>query len=238
MTTSAADITNHRAQGPWRTLERRAHLLVESARAQGGASFSPKLGGGTRLMLAFGHRLSDDIDLFVDSPGWLPYVSPRLNDVLDSSITAYTEDNAHVKLMFAEGEIDFIVAAPLLDGADWNPAATETAFELESPAEILAKKLFFRGWALTARDLFDWYVVEHQAPASAIPHKAMAHLLASKFSAIETALTAIVERTTQRLSWQQIRTPLSLDIEEVANWATGRMAFYRSLVTTSDRTSR
>ena len=75
-------------------------------------------------------------------------------------------------------------------------------------------------------------------PADAFPHKAMAHLLASKFSAIETALAAIIERTTQRLSWQQIRTPLSLDIEDVAGRAMGRMAFYRSLVAASDRPSR
>ena len=84
-------------------------------------------------MLALNHRISDDVDLFVDSPGWLPYVSPRLNDLFENELSGYNEDNAHVKLRFAEGEIDFVVAAPLLpDTPDiWNPSAPETRFPLE-----------------------------------------------------------------------------------------------------------
>lgn len=122
MNISQEDIQRHRTSGPWKQLEARAQLLVEDARRHGGDSFQPMLGGGTRLMLALNHRISDDVDLFVDSPAWLPYVSPRLNDMFESELAGYNEDNAHVKLRFAEGEIDFVVAAPLLPEslALWN----------------------------------------------------------------------------------------------------------------------
>lgn len=78
MRTSKEDILRHRASGPWMRLESRAQALVEDARRHGGDSFQPILGGGTRLMLALNHRISDDVDLFVDSPGWLSYVGEKI----------------------------------------------------------------------------------------------------------------------------------------------------------------
>lgn len=61
MRTSREDILLHRSSGPWRRLESHARLLVENARLHGGNSFQPVLGGGTRLMLALNHRISDDV---------------------------------------------------------------------------------------------------------------------------------------------------------------------------------
>ncbi|WZB74289.1 nucleotidyl transferase AbiEii/AbiGii toxin family protein [Achromobacter insuavis] len=226
MDISREDILRHRAAGPWKALETRARSLVEDARQHGGASFQPVLGGGTRLMLALNHRLSDDIDLFVDSPAWLPYVSPRLNDMFENELAGYNEDNAHVKLRFAEGEIDFVVAAPLLPGtsAIWNPSAPETSFPMEPPAEVLAKKLFFRGWTSTARDLFDWVILQTQAPPDAIPEPALAALLEAKLEGIDTALTHMVQRQSQQLAWERIRTDQLPDLAWAAQWAKARLA--------------
>jgi hypothetical protein len=36
------------------------------------------LGGGTALMICAGHRLSKDIDAFIDDPQYLTFLSPRL----------------------------------------------------------------------------------------------------------------------------------------------------------------
>ncbi|MEN4919316.1 nucleotidyl transferase AbiEii/AbiGii toxin family protein [Achromobacter spanius] len=226
MSTTWADIQRHRAAGPWRALEARAQVLVDDARRHGGESFQPVLGGGTRLMLALDHRISDDIDLFVDSPGWLPYVSPRLNDMFEDELAGYNEDNAHVKIRFAEGEIDFVVAAPLLPGSShtWNPPASETRFPLEPPAEVLAKKLFFRGWALTARDLFDWVVLQTEAPPAAIPERALASLLKAKLDGLDAALTHMVQRPSQRVAWDRIRTHKPRDLDSAAQWAKAKVA--------------
>lgn len=228
---SPEEIQRHRAAGPWKLLETRAQSLVADARRHGGASFQPRLGGGTRLMLALNHRLSDDIDLFVDSPAWLPYVSPRLNDMFENELAGYNEDNAHVKLRFAEGEIDFVVAAPLLpeSATKWNPIAPETSFPMESPAEVLAKKLFFRGWALTARDLFDWIILQTEAPRDAIPDADLARLLQAKLEGIDTALAHMVQRQSQHLAWERIRTDRLPRLNQAAQWAKARLAQWADL---------
>lgn len=59
------DVQKHRESGPWRELERLAHLTNSQAEQVAHAPFRPVLGGGTRLMLAMEHRLSDDVDLFI-----------------------------------------------------------------------------------------------------------------------------------------------------------------------------
>jgi nucleotidyltransferase AbiEii toxin of type IV toxin-antitoxin system len=65
------------------------------------------LGGGTALMLAAGHRLSKDIDAFIDDPQYLSILSPDVTDVW----TCPTWDKAanYLKLRYPEGEIDFII---------------------------------------------------------------------------------------------------------------------------------
>ncbi len=42
-------------------------------------------GGGTVLMLRHQHRLSWDVDLFLNDPQLLSYLSPRLNDDIASA---------------------------------------------------------------------------------------------------------------------------------------------------------
>lgn len=122
----------------------------------------PVLGGGTRLMLALEHRMSDDIDLFIDSPQWLGYLTPRLTDVMPAQCEEYTEGAAFLKFRFPHGEIDFIVGLPLLGlPPESDPRC---ALPLEPAEEVLAKKLFYRGWALTPRDLLDWHAVGQAAP--------------------------------------------------------------------------
>ncbi len=114
-------------------------------------------------MLEIAHRVSDDIDLFIDSPNWLGYVSPRLNEDFEDSLRSYSEESSYVKWQFDEGEIDFIVGSRLLN-TDLDMQNGLVKFPLESIAEVLAKKLFYRGWAITPRDVFDWCMIERLAP--------------------------------------------------------------------------
>lgn len=227
----------HRAQGPWKQLEALALCLCSHVKTHGGESFSPVLGGGTRLMLALNHRISDDIDLFVDSPGWLGYVSPRLNDDYEDLFDSYQEESGFVKLRLVQGEIDFIVASDLLNHKDlWNPVAEDCAFTLSSPAEILAKKLYYRGWALTPRDLFDWYAVCHLAPQDAIPHKAMAWLLSSKLNDIQASLARFTHANNAiQFGWDKIRTPYPIDIQVAASWAKTQTSKYQEIVRHDDQ---
>lgn len=165
--TTAQDIQAHKTHGSWRTLERFAWQLALHAASVAKSDFKPVLGGGTRLMLAMNHRISDDIDLFIRDPQWIGYLTPRLNDRFEHLIDAYDEGPSSLKIKLPEGEIDFIVSMSLL-GLPQEKSA-DCLFDLEPVAEVLAKKLFYRGWALTPRDLFDWWCMENQQPAD-MPH--------------------------------------------------------------------
>ena len=64
-------------------------------------------------MLHTRHRLSKDIDAFITDPQYLPILSPRLGGEDIWSCETYSEAANHLKLVYPEGEIDFIVAAPI-----------------------------------------------------------------------------------------------------------------------------
>ena len=150
----------------WETLFQRALALIDSVQ-KSGASFEPwSFGGGTVLMRRYRHRFSKDIDIFVPDPQFLGYVSPRLNDTAESMTGDYLEQANFLKLRFAEGEIDFIASAPLTA----HPAVRETLFGrsvlVETPTEIVAKKVWHRGADFRARDMLDLAVVTEKEPAA------------------------------------------------------------------------
>ena len=221
--TTLHDVIAHRRNGSWRTLERLAQKMIADAESHAGIVFAPKLGGGTRLMLALDHRISHDIDLFMRDPQWIGYLSPRLNDRFDDVLTGYDENAVSLKLRFPDGEIDFIVSMSLLGMPD--ETSPETNFLLEPVAEVLAKKLFYRGWALTPRDLFDWWAIETKLP-NAVPVQAMAKLLAQKTSEIQNALNGLAQSPAAKLTWDAIQAPEKPDIQAIAAWGQTRLLRY------------
>ena len=114
--------------------------------------------------LKYRHRFSKDIDIFVPDPQYLGHVTPRLNDTAESMTGDYVEQGNFVKLLFPEGEIDFIASAALTA----TPTTTQTLLDrevrVETATEIIAKKLWHRGTAFTARDIFDLALVAEREP--------------------------------------------------------------------------
>jgi hypothetical protein len=152
--------------GPWEQLFPRALTLIDEISRYGGIS-DPfwTLGGGTVLMFRYRHRLSKDIDIFVPDPQYLGFVTPRLSDAAADLTEDYTEQpGAFVKLLFDEGEVDFVAAPNLLDDAweTWDIGGR--AVKVETAAEIIAKKMYHRGDRVTARDLFDLALVIEREP--------------------------------------------------------------------------
>lgn len=115
-------------------------------------------------MLRYGHRRSKDIDIFVPDPQYLGFVTPRLSDLAESIAPDYVEGAGYVKLIRAEGEIDFVASSNLTD----DPCETWTLLRrrvrVETAAEIISKKLWYRGDRLNARDLFDMSLVVEREP--------------------------------------------------------------------------
>jgi predicted nucleotidyltransferase component of viral defense system len=152
----------------WETLFQRALQLIDSAIAAGGTLNNWSFGGGTVLMRRHHHRFSKDVDIFVPDPQILPYLSPRLSDAAESMTTNYIEQAGFIKLVFDEGEIDFVASAPLTE----NPTTAEILFgrpvQVENSSEIIAKKVWHRGVEFTARDLFDLAMVIELEPEALI----------------------------------------------------------------------
>jgi hypothetical protein len=117
-------------------------------------------------MLHTGHRLSKDIDAFITDLQYIPILSPRLGGEDVWTCDTYDEAANHLKLVYPEGEIDFIVAAPITDLASEavtipdEQGGDSVEIAVEHPIEIALKKLFYRAGLLKVRDIFDIAVVD------------------------------------------------------------------------------
>jgi hypothetical protein len=152
----------------WKGLLSLAVSLVRGVE-ETGLRFPPLVfGGGTVLMLRHGHRLSRDIDLFLDHVRYLRFLTPRINSHVESLATDYAEDANTLKLVFGLGDIDFI-AASSVTGVEPREEMSHDGmrFLLESTEEILAKKLYFRAPFFTDRDVFDLVAVASVEPEAA-----------------------------------------------------------------------
>jgi len=148
----------------WEQLFEHALSIIDAAAAAGLPASGWSFGGGTVLMRRHRHRISRDVDIFVPDPQWLGYLTPRLNAKAESLVPDYVEQAGFLKLYFPDGEIDFVVSQPLTA----DPTTTENLFgrqiQVETSAEILAKKIWHRGAEFTARDLFDLVLVATKEP--------------------------------------------------------------------------
>jgi hypothetical protein len=154
----------------WRTLLDRTIRGLEALKQDGSPTPDWVLGGGTALMIWADHRLSRDIDAFIDDAQYLPMLSPRVGGEQAWGCEAYDEASHYLKLRYPEGEIDFIVAATITDmpvetklipAADGFP---ERRIVIEHPVEIALKKLHYRGGQMIVRDAFDICVVDELHP--------------------------------------------------------------------------
>jgi len=149
--------------GPWKSLLMRAYALFDTISNDGILIPRWSLGGGTVLMFYYGHRKSKDIDIFIPDPQFLGYVNPRTGGHAEDLTSNYSDGSEFVKLFFPEGEIDFVASTTLTS----NPFSLHQVLDknilLESPVEIVAKKLWHRGDRATPRDLLNFaIVIDHQ----------------------------------------------------------------------------
>jgi len=141
----------------WEELFKIACEIIDLA--GGDSTVAPwSFGGGTALMLQINHRESHDIDLFIDDPQVLPLLNPETQEyALTLNPSAYDTDGTHsLKLSFAGfGEIDFICCGQLTELPTSTTEVLGRPVELETPGEIIAKKIYYRGGMIQPRDMFD-----------------------------------------------------------------------------------
>jgi hypothetical protein len=142
----------------WPELFDVAMSIIDQANGQGIGMYNWSFGGGTALMLQIQHRESHDIDLFIDDAQYLPYLNPETQGYdLSLAPSDYETDGTRaLKIVFdGVGEIDFICCDPVTDEPFAMSEIRGRSIKLETPAEILAKKVVFRGSRLQPRDMFD-----------------------------------------------------------------------------------
>src|SRR5690606_37656560 len=149
--------------GAWRELFPQALVLMDALH-QANPLAQWRFGGGTVLMLRYRHRLSKDIDLFIDDPQLLGFVNPRLSEVAESITADYQEGAEFVKLLLPQGEIDVVVSPCLTGNAVEKVDIMGRPVLVETSTEIVAKKMYYRGNRAKARDLFDFALVLEKEP--------------------------------------------------------------------------
>ena len=117
-------------------------------------------------MLRLNHRQSKDIDIFISDQQLLGLFSPRLSDFASALTDDYDESSGHIKLFLPRGEIDIVVATPLIETPYETVTLLSRSIKLERSAEIIAKKMWHRGDRATARDLLDFASVYESDPKS------------------------------------------------------------------------
>lgn len=142
----------------WALLFRIACSLIRQVNSEYMIVDGWALGGGTAMMLQISHRRSDDIDIFLPDAQLLPYLDPTLHhfdfEVMPSN--RYGDGSRFPKLVFEEsGEIDFIVSPPLTSAPTMRRTVEGEDVDLETIAEIITKKVHFRGAPIMPRDIFD-----------------------------------------------------------------------------------
>ena len=118
------------------------------------------LGGGTGLFLTLNHRVSYDIDIFLEDPRGLKTIAgdPRTKRISND----WQFPGNYLKLIRQEGEIDFTLAATITENSFFGYNFSGTEIKVETPAEIIAKKIRYRGSNFTIRDIFDFALaVDH-----------------------------------------------------------------------------
>jgi predicted nucleotidyltransferase component of viral defense system len=148
----------------WETLFSQAMKVIAEISKHGRNDPFWTFGGGTVLMLRYGHRFSKDIDIFVPDPQSLGFVTPRLSDVAESITTDYVEAAGYVKLYLPEGEIDFVAAPNLTTPGFEVETILGHQVRVETSVEIIAKKMWHRGDRITGRDIFDFALIVEREP--------------------------------------------------------------------------
>lgn len=145
----------------WKSLFR---LAMDQINAANIPSSTWAFGGGTVLMLYYKHRYSKDIDIFFYDNQFLSYLSPRLNDAVETSLGGYVEQANFTKLYFGQGEVDFILSPQITEFRPTWESICGARIQVGHPVEIVAKKIFYRAEDFKPRDMVDLAAVYQHEP--------------------------------------------------------------------------
>jgi hypothetical protein len=137
----------------WEDLLQKALIALDSLEGGPGPW---TFGGGTALAQILNHRISYDVDIFLDSSAALKNLAPNTNPVTKSLCDTWQWPGKYLKLILRDaGEIDFLNAPSYTENPTYELKFGERSIAAERSAEIATKKLVYRASTFTARDAFD-----------------------------------------------------------------------------------
>lgn len=137
----------------WDDLLQKALVALDSLEGGAGAW---TFGGGTALAQILDHRISYDVDIFLDSSAALKNLAPNTNPVTKSLCDSWQWPGKYLKLILRDvGEIDFLNAPSYIDNPTYELTFGGRSIAAERSAEIATKKLVYRASTYTPRDVFD-----------------------------------------------------------------------------------
>ncbi len=161
-------------------------LLDTAAGILDGAGIAPEewsFGGGTALAFRLNHRVSNDVDIFLTDAQLLLLVTPRLNGDVAAVVRDYEEASWFLKLFFGKGVVDLIIAPYLTSpNCTWEKIGGRE-IRVETAAEIVTKKLFYRPETLKVRDVVDVAAATESGAESLV--RICADVLASRVDLLE-----------------------------------------------------
>jgi len=122
------------------------------------------LGGGTALSISLNHRISYDIDIFFQDTSALKFLSPNKNKKIRALSDDWQQPGNYLKIERPEGDIDFLIARTFSASPHFRHDFLGKEIFVETPAEIIAKKIHYRGSQFSVRDIFDIAAVSELVP--------------------------------------------------------------------------
>ncbi|PZA11964.1 hypothetical protein DNX69_08000 [Rhodopseudomonas palustris] len=117
-------------------------------------------GGGTALAQILDHRISYDVDIFLDSSAALKNLAPSVNPVTKALCDTWNWPGKYLKLILRNvGEIDFLNAPSYIDQPTYELRFGARLIPAERAAEIGTKKLKYRASQYTPRDAYDFAAI-------------------------------------------------------------------------------
>lgn len=141
----------------WERLFGRALRALDAAQAATSSHIVWTLGGGSVLMRRYRHRRSPGVDIFLRDERMLRGVAAALQEAIGN--VDRVEDATTLRICLPEGQVAFIAHGLTTLHPVRRELIRGRSILVESSAEILARKLWFRAASLPARDLFDFAAV-------------------------------------------------------------------------------
>jgi hypothetical protein len=147
----------------WKTLLRNAIRIINDLSID---ITLCEFGGGSSLTAQYDHRLSRDVDIFLPDPQLISYVTPRFNDTIEKNVKTYQTTWNSCQIILNDGSrIDFVYSTQVSKYRPVSFVFDDIEIMIESPVEVIAKKIYYRADAFAARDIFDLafvYTVERK----------------------------------------------------------------------------